>query len=128
MALLALVPRYGLWHYTLGISDFIGVFKNILWFEYHFFSIPLLFQTLFTPWRRLKEERKRVFEIEDVLSVILVNIMMRLVGAVVRLATIAIGVFLMAATIVVGICLFLFWLIMPFTALLLVLAGFGILL
>ncbi len=75
-----------LWLWTRGISEYILAWKNLHWFLYHYFSVPVLIQTFFAPFRRLSERRARGFDLEDWAGVFAVNTLMRVVGVVVRSA------------------------------------------
>lgn len=57
---------------------------NLQRFIFHFFSIPILLGTLFIPFHRLAERRERGFNPENILETLIVNTVMRAVGALVR--------------------------------------------
>ncbi|MEK7136545.1 MAG: hypothetical protein AAB821_03070 [Patescibacteria group bacterium] len=113
MTWLAFGPLYFYWHYTKGARDFFVVWKNLLWFEYHFFSIPVMFQTLFVPFRRMAESYPKLLDIEEFFSAFVVNILMRLVGAVIRLGIIIVGASLWLILLLVGVLAFIAWFILP---------------
>jgi len=105
--------QYVTWHYSRAIRDTIVLWSNIIWFLSNFFSLPLLSSTLFSPWKRLHEKRSEHFDIEDFMSVIVVNVMMRLVGFLFRITIIAIGLIVLTlALILMGIHL-LIWIFFP---------------
>jgi hypothetical protein len=108
-----LLGRYFLWHYTKGVADVAGVSLNALWFLYHFFSLPSLLSTLFSPFERIEERFSRGFDIEDFLSVILVNILMRFVGFVMRSILIAVGIIVILGVLVLSVVFFILWFFLP---------------
>ncbi|MFZ2523178.1 MAG: hypothetical protein WAW92_02215 [Minisyncoccia bacterium] len=105
------LPYYLAWHYTTAFSDMMNIWKNFFSFLYEFFSIPLLIRTLFSPWRRMKEDYGRI---EDFFGNLVVNTMMRLVGAVIRIIFILMGLTSLLFCALVGVALFVFWVALPF--------------
>jgi len=128
MAYAGLFLSYFKWHYSLALRDFFSVGSSIVWFLYNFFSIPLLTRTLFSPWKKLQERRKRGFDIEDFFAVLLVNLLMRIVGAIVRLATIILGFLAILGFVSVALVMFTVWLLMPLIVVSLIGTGIGFLL
>lgn len=121
------VRQYTLWHYSRGFRDMVVLWSNIIWFLSHFFSIPLLASTLFSPWKRLHEERKQGFDIEDIFTVIVVNIIMRAVGFVMRISMIAIGLVFLAVALKLMIVHLILWAFFPIVVALLLYYGTGLL-
>lgn len=113
MHLLLILPGYILWHYTLAFRDIVHVWGNFMWFVNHQFSILHLISTLFSPWHRVQEGKPENFDIEDYAATIVVNLMSRLVGALMRIIIIAIGLFFMLLTLVSGVLFFLLWIVAP---------------
>jgi hypothetical protein len=118
-----LVFDYWAWHYRRGVKDVMILARNYSWFILHFFSIPLLILTLFSPWKRLSEERTARFDIGDALGVFLVNIMMRLFGFCFRITVIAVGL----AALILSACFWVIciaiWILFPLAILLLFSGG-----
>jgi hypothetical protein len=123
MGIASFTPYYILWHYSGAIADIVRIWRNYLWFFYHFFSIPVLFKTLFSPWRRLQEEYKGGFDIENFFATKVVNTMMRLVGAFVRLAFIIVGIVVISIVFLGGLLFLAIWLALPLIALGLLIIG-----
>ena len=115
--------RYLFWHYSKGIKSFLIIWRNFIEFFWNFFSIKLLFRTLFSHWRRDITRRGPGFDLKEFLEALIFNIFTRLIGAVVRSAIIFIGLLIELLTICLGIISFLVWLILPFVLLYLLLAG-----
>jgi hypothetical protein len=123
MRALLIAPYYIQWHYGKALTGIIEITSNLAWFMWHFFSVGLLFQTLFSPWQRLQEKRKRGLDIEGFLSTILINIVMRLVGALIRLIFIIMGVVGSMLVLLGGTVVLAVWFILPLAVV--VCAGFG---
>jgi hypothetical protein len=83
--------HYIRWHYSHGVTNFIQISENLMRGVWRIFAIPTLFRTLLTPWSRLHEEYETGAGIGDWLGVFIVNSLMRIVGAVVRVVVIAFG-------------------------------------
>lgn len=105
------LPYYLAWHYTTALSDMKNIWKNFFSFIWNFFSIGLLVRTLFSPWHKMAENYGKI---EDLFGNLIVNTMMRLVGAVVRLLFIIMGLFSIVLCAVVGVAVYIFWLVLPF--------------
>lgn len=118
--------RYAAWHYLTAPRLLIGVWKNLLWYLGHIFSVRTLWQSLFTPWKRIVATRTKKWDLEDYASALLANLMSRVIGAVMRFVLIVIGRLLQLGWLVFGIVFYVTWFVLP---LLLVLTfGYGLLL
>jgi hypothetical protein len=107
-------PYYLGWHYGRGLLEMFIIFRDFLFFVPRFFSIGELFRTLLSPFQRLKEHRSGGLDIGDALGVFTINIMMRLVGLIVRSFVIALGIISFVLTFFLEIFLFILWLVLPF--------------
>ncbi len=87
---------YVQWHYGRAFRDILTVGRNLMWFITHFFSIPLLLKTLFQPWKRIHETYTHR-GLEDFFATLVVNLMTRVVGALVRLSIIFVGLAILCA-------------------------------
>jgi len=122
-----LALQYITWHYSRGIRDSVVLWSNFIWFLSHFFSLPLLAATLFSPWRRLHEERKESFNIEEFFTVLVVNVMMRAVGFVLRISMIAIGLIFLTVALLCMIVHVILWVLLPLVIPLLIYYGTSLL-
>ncbi len=119
-----LFGSYLAWHYAEAPKDIARITGNYVWFFFNMFSVGLLLRTLFAPFKRIQEERRPGFDPGEFFSRIIVNLMTRLVGAVVRTLLIAVGCLLMALTFVAGAAVLVIWLFLPF--LIVFLFSFGV--
>jgi len=108
-----ILPGYFFWHYTLAFRDIWYLWMNAFFAVNRFFSIPLLLSTLWSPWKRVIETEGRKFDLEDWAERKVVNLMSRLVGAMVRIPVIIIGLLCMILVLALGIGLYIFWMIAP---------------
>lgn len=113
MNILKILPSYILWHYSVSLIDFFGVFRNLLWAEYRLFSIPTLLKTIFDPWHRLDEKYKQGLDLESFMETFILNTIMRIIGFIMRGLVIIIGIFVMILTTIVGFILLGLWVFMP---------------
>lgn len=118
---------YFAWHYGRAFKDLLNVWSNFLWFLFHFFSIPLLLRTFFSPFKRVTEEHTRA-GLEDLLGTIAVNIVSRVVGALARFFILLIGSFVLIVWVVALVLLLAFWILAPILLVHALLYGFSLLL
>ena len=117
--------RYLLWHYTKAFADLWHFFENLLWAVYNIFSIFFLLRSLFSPFERVHEKYGSSIDAEDFFENIMANIILRLVGAILRLCIIVIGLVLLLLTCALEIIAFIAWPLLPFAALGLLIFGVG---
>lgn len=110
---LILTESYFAWHYGQAFIDMFHIWLNFLWFIFNFFSISALINTFFDPWKRMGESYPKGFDITGVLSTLVVNLLMRAVGIMVRIIVLAIGLAFILVTIVVGLVICVSWALMP---------------
>ena len=108
---------YLVWHYSRAFRDIFSLWFNFMWFVTHFFSIPLLFRTLFSPWKRLSDEYERA-GIEKMAETFVFNLMSRVLGGVVRSIFLGIGLSMLLLITAVLVILCVVWLFLPALALL----------
>lgn len=108
-----LVPYYITWHYTLGIRNLLGLWRNFVEFVFNFFSIKLLLKTLLAPFQRLEEHYSGGLDLENYFSVLFINILMRIIGFVLRAVVIFAGMVFSVATLIFGAIAFIIWLMLP---------------
>lgn len=120
--------HYFIWHYGRAISDLTKIYRNLIAFTFNFFSVPILVQSYFAPWRRMGEDYpEKSVDPFDYFSTFLVNLIMRLVGIFMRTVVIVLG---MAATLLVILSypvVLVIWITLPFLAVIIFFIGFGLL-
>jgi len=114
MKLFLLIPYYIAWHYTSAIKGIFHVWNNLMWFIRDFFSIEILFKTLFSPFQRISSGYKGGVAIEDFFSSLFANTLMRIIGFILRTVTILIGLIVLIIVFILGFVFFILWLILPF--------------
>ena len=124
MLFLSIVHHYFFWHYSRALREIFSIWKNFVWFVGHFFSIRQLAASWFSPWKRTVTGRGEKWNFEDLAGYIIVNIVSRIVGTVIRTVIIFLGVVSLIATIISGVIVYMFWILAPFV--LIALLGFGL--
>lgn len=108
-------PYYLNWHYTQGLFELSKNLWNFILFEFHFFSIKDLLLTLLAPFQRLKENYgNNAIDFQKVLSSLLVNIIMRIVGFIVRSFILFFGFLCIGISLLLFPVIVIVWLILPF--------------
>ncbi len=113
------------WHYTRAFRDIGSVWLNFMWFILHFFSIPLLLRTLFSPWRRVSAGHKKG-DLEDYAQAIAFNLMSRLVGFLVRIVLVVVGLIALTLLILGFVVFLIAWSFLPFAAVFSMMWGFSL--
>jgi hypothetical protein len=124
MLFLSIVHHYFFWHYSRALGEIFSLWKNLMWFVGHFFSLRQLAASWFSPWKRIVERRGEKWNLEDIAGYIIINIVSRIIGTVIRTVIIILGVISFLATIVGGVVVYVFWILAPF--ILIALLGLGI--
>jgi hypothetical protein len=123
---ISLFEHYLSWHYGQAYRDIYHVWMNFLWFCFNFFSINELFGSLLEPWKRMGEEYPKGLDLAKIAQTLIVNILMRFVGAMVRLLVIAIGLGLSTIVFLLGLAILLLWTVMPIFFVALVFMGISL--
>lgn len=114
MPILSVARDYIIWHYTRAYVDIFYIWLNYLWFINHLFSVPEVIMSWFAPFKRLQENKVNILKSpEDFFANLFVNIMMRIVGTIIRTAIIVIASlgFIVVGTL--GVVFFVLWTILP---------------
>ncbi|MCA9355594.1 hypothetical protein KC865_03555 [Candidatus Kaiserbacteria bacterium] len=124
MLFLSIVHHYLLWHYSRAFLEIFHVWLNLMWFIVHFFSIPELMMSWFSPWKRITEPRRNKWSLEDLAGSIIIGLLSRIIGFTLRTLVICIGLVCLFTLIIVGLLTYIFWIIAPM--MIIILIGFGI--
>ncbi len=114
--MIRLVISYFIWHYTRAFRDMVEVFGNFLWFVYHFFSIPVLIQSLFSPWIVLRSPDFAPINF-------LASATLRILALVLRLFIITFGLLTLLVVLIVEALVFVAWVFLPLIILVLFISG-----
>ncbi|MFH1840970.1 MAG: AAA family ATPase, partial [Candidatus Shapirobacteria bacterium] len=105
---------YFFWHYLAAPKAIIKIIGNYLIFFTHYFSVPLLAKTLLAPWKRQIGQREKLgWDLNDLATVFVTNVISRVIGAIIRLATLLTWLLAEILIFILGSSLLLFWLILP---------------
>jgi len=107
-----LFADYLFWHYGAAFRDMMVVWGNLFWFVLHFFSIPTLLRTLFSPWKRITEKYHKS-GLEDFATTVLVNIMTRVIGAIIRVFVITFGILVLLGLFALMTAFLIAWILAP---------------
>jgi len=103
------------WHYGEGLEIFASIWYSYFRLVFHYFSLPLLIKTLFSPWKRLTDfDSTPGFDPGRYLEAIAFNIISRGIGAIVRISLFIVGIILLGITSIVGLLGLASWVIVPF--------------
>jgi len=103
------------WHYTKGLEFYSNRYVYLLRSIVHYFSLPLLLTSLFSPWKRLViSEKKPGFDLARELENLSFNLISRGIGATVRIFLFFVGLMVLILFYVFGVVGFLVWLVVPF--------------
>lgn len=123
MLLLSIIHHYLLWHYSRAFGEIKHVAKSLIWFVINFFSLPQLLRSLVAPYRRITEGRGKTFDLEDLAGFLLINLISRIIGLILRLTIIMIGVLALLLLFSLIILTFIMWTIAPLFLLVCLLLG-----
>ncbi len=124
MSVLTIFHHYLVWHYSTALGLILSIWKSMLWFTGHYFSLPLLAQSLFAPWKRMTESTEQGWDLEAIAGAVVINIFSRLIGAIVRSLLIVIGLATLIVEVVSIVFVYAFWLSAP--ALIIILIAWGV--
>lgn len=109
------------WHFYEMPKLLFLVWKNYLYFGLNYFSVPLLFLTLFSPWKKYKWRYPKGFDIGEYFGTFISNVFSRLIGAICRLFLIIFGVIAQIFIFTLGAAVILFWFLMPIISIIIIL-------
>ncbi len=114
MRIFSVAKNYLVWHYSTAYNDMLHIWWNYIWFVNHLFSVPDVIMSWIAPFKRLQEDKVNILlKPEDFFANIFVNIMMRIVGFIIRSALITIALICFTIVIVGGLLLLVIWTLLP---------------
>ncbi len=103
------------WHYSDGLNNYLRRWYFLMAWVVHFFSLPLLLPSLFSPWKRLiDDEELPGFSFERFFRRFTFNLISRSIGAVVRLFLFVFGVLALLPAFFLGLVGLIAWILIPF--------------
>jgi hypothetical protein len=123
MLFLSIVHHYFLWHYSRAFLEIFHVWLNLLWFTIHLFSLPQLMRTWLSPWKRMIEDRGNKWNLEDLAAYIIIGLISRIIGFIIRTAIIVTGLLCLSVVTVGGFVVYLFWVAAPVAIVALLVSG-----
>ena len=122
------IGHYFIWHYGRAIRDLTRIYRGLVCFTFNFFSVSILVNSYFAPWRRLGEDYpEHGVKLFDYFSVFVVNLLMRLMGILMRSVVIIVGMAFTLLVILSYPIVLVIWLILPFGIVIIFFIGFGLL-
>lgn len=93
------------------------------WFQWHFFSVGILLESFFEPWKRLGEEKGEKFKLDQWLQATVINTMMRLIGVSLRTMILIFAILAFLVTTLISALFVAVWTLLPFLIVLLLVKG-----
>ena len=123
MEIILIILGYLKWHYSKAISSLTNIWKNFLYFISEFFSIKLLFQNFFDPWKRMSDGYPKSFDLKKYFFAFITNVIVRVVGMIMRSALIIISLICYIFSILLLPIVLVCWLLLPFIIIFLIGTG-----
>lgn len=108
-----ILVQYLVWHFFDVPKEILRGWKNYLFSNLNYFSIPLLFQTFFSHWRQYKWDYGRGFDISRYIEAFFSNLISRILGVIMRSVLIFIGILTEIFIILLGLICFVGWIFLP---------------
>jgi hypothetical protein len=112
------------WWLKVAPAQIYLISKQIIIYFYKYFSIPILFKTLFDPWKKDEIDTTNM-ALDDIIKVKFMNLVSRLVGAAVRSMTIAVGLVSVLSVIVLSFCFLVGFILLPIIVIFLIINALG---
>ena len=98
----SILIQYFVWQFSDVPKELARAWKNYLRFFLHFFSLPILFKSLFSPWHGITWSYGRGFSFKKYAEVIVSNIFSRVIGFSLRLVLISFGLVIEIIVFIIG--------------------------
>ncbi len=109
-----IIVMWLLWQFYEMPKFLFSVWRNFLLFGLDYFSIPLLFKTLFSPWRKYNWVYPKSFDIKEFFNTFISNTFSRILGAMCRTVLIIVGAVAQIFIFAAGIIVIILWMLIPF--------------
>lgn len=105
---------YIFWHYTVAYVDQIYILKNYVWFLKRFFSIREVVKSLFSPWKRIQDDKGSLLrDPGNFFASLIVNTIMRIVGFFARMILLLIALICFLVLLVIALIVMVLWALIP---------------
>ncbi|OGE81834.1 MAG: hypothetical protein A2826_02585 [Candidatus Doudnabacteria bacterium RIFCSPHIGHO2_01_FULL_43_23] len=108
-----IITAFWTWYFLVAPKNILEIWSNYLSASLQYFSVFLLLRTLISPWHRDTTSYGRGFDFKRYLEVWSLNMVARVIGLIIRLATIAIAIVSGMLILAVGFLFLIFWLMAP---------------
>lgn len=105
--------NYVVWHYRYGLPHLFLITKEFVRFVFNLFSINLFLRTLFLPMFNLQGSARGEEVLADAISIVVGNLVMRVIGLVLRVSLIALGIGCILLVIALMTTVIAFWTFLP---------------
>ena len=106
---------YIFWHYTTAFVDQAYMLKNYAWFLKYFFSVPEVLRNLFSPWKRMADDKGSLLRSPgDFFSALVVNTVIRIIGFFARSALLVVAFFCFLVLLIFALGFAVLWIFLPF--------------
>ncbi len=105
--------KYLLWHFIEAPKSILKGWGNYLRFGLNYFSVGLLFKTLFSPWRNYRWFYPKAFDIGKYAEVAFSNLISRVLGFLPRSILIVVSIVFEVLILFAGFFVFIIWFILP---------------
>ncbi len=128
MKIVLTVLGYLRWHYGKAIYSLSNIWVNFLYLIFEYFSIKLLFENYFSPWKRMTDNYPKKINLKEYFYTFTTNLIMRIVGLIMRSLLIIIGLICYVLLALLYPLAVIIWLILPIVIFILIIQGFLIIL
>ncbi len=105
--------QYIEWHFFDVPREILKAWKNFLKFGFYYFSLPFLFKTIFSPWRRYLWAYPKGLDIGKYVEVFFSNLISRVLGGIMRVFLIFFCLLFEGGALLGGVIALFGWLILP---------------
>jgi len=113
---LSFAIAYVHWHYCNAFIFILEIWSGAQKATLKLFSFNDLVRSLFSPLMRIQEQHEGKFDMEEYAEIAASNIIMRLVGACIRLILLLVGFVAWVVVFVTGIIFYAIWITLPLIA------------
>lgn len=119
--------QYFSWQFFEVPKGLFRAWKNYLRFFLHFFSLPILLRSFFSPWHDITWSYGRGFSFSRYAQTFISNGFSRVIGACLRTVLILFGFVIEILVLIIGSLIFAVWLFLPLWLIFLVIYGISLL-